>query len=316
MLDLAEKTVESHRGNILRKLGMRDRVDSCATRSAAGCRGVGRALRRRDPAAVCGLRLPSSLSVASRDGGRRAGRGAAADPTPPRARGAASTAPCAPRPAARLPAERRGRQAGVDADFRGRTVVMTFMYTTCEDTCPAKAQRSAARSTTSARRARDRRQRRPRNDTRARAPRFLLEQRLRAACASCSARARAAPVWRGFGMRRRRALEHSAYVVLLDRGAASSASASRRAADPRGLASDVRACSPSRLQAGVAAAGWPRGIPARRARPPAPWSSAVPAVPPGPSRSASRSSASPDDCPRPRFHHSATEISSTGSRYS
>ena len=65
------------------------------------------------------------------------------------------------------------------AAYRGRTVVMTFVYSTCEDTCPAQVQ--------SIRGALDRLGRDvpvlavsvdPRNDTPARARRFLLEQHM------------------------------------------------------------------------------------------------------------------------------------------
>ena len=43
-LTLSEKTVESHRANLLAKLGMRDRVELCATRSGAGSSSPRRAL--------------------------------------------------------------------------------------------------------------------------------------------------------------------------------------------------------------------------------------------------------------------------------
>jgi protein SCO1/2 len=105
------------------------------------------------------------------------------------------------------------------ADYRGRTVVMTFIYSTCEDTCPGQVQ--------SIRGALDRLGHDlpvllvsvdPRNDTPARAKRFLLEQhvtgRMRFVLGS---ERELAPVWKGYGIAPQRGpLDHSAYVVLVD----------------------------------------------------------------------------------------------------
>jgi protein SCO1/2 len=125
-------------------------------------------------------------------------------------------------PGARAPSFRLRDQDGKPvamADYRGRTVVMTFVYSTCEDTCPGQVQ--------SIRGALDRLGRDvpvlavsvdPRNDTRARARRFLLEQRMtgRARFVLGSER-ELAPVWRGYGIAPQRGrLDHSAYVVVVD----------------------------------------------------------------------------------------------------
>ena len=105
------------------------------------------------------------------------------------------------------------------ADYRGRTVVMAFVYSTCEDTCPGQVQ--------SIRGALDRLGRDlpvllvsvdPANDTRARAKRFLLEQhvtgRMRFVLGS---ERELTPVWKGYGIAPQRGkLDHSAYVVLVD----------------------------------------------------------------------------------------------------
>ena len=126
--------------------------------------------------------------------------------------------PGAPAPAFRL-RDQDGKPVSMAA-YRGRTVVMTFVYSTCEDTCPAQIQ--------SIRGALDRLGRDvpvlavsvdPRNDTPARARRFLLEQhvtgRVRFVLGS---RDELAPVWRGYGIAPQRGeLDHSAYVVLVDR---------------------------------------------------------------------------------------------------
>ena len=125
-------------------------------------------------------------------------------------------------PGARAPAfrlrDQDGRRVSM-ADYRGRTVVMGFVYSTCKDTCPGEVQ--------SIRGALDRLGHDvpvllvsvdPRNDTRARAKRFLLEQHVtgRARFVLGSA-GELAPVWRGYGIAPQRGtLDHSAYVVVVD----------------------------------------------------------------------------------------------------
>ena len=126
--------------------------------------------------------------------------------------------PGAPAPAFRL-RDQDGRAVSMAA-YRGRTVVMTFVYSTCEDTCPAQIQ--------SIRGALDRLGRDvpvlavsvdPRNDTPARARRFLLEQHVTGRVRFVLGSERElAPVWRGYGIAPQRGkLDHSAYVVLIDR---------------------------------------------------------------------------------------------------
>ncbi len=113
-----------------------------------------------------------------------------------------------------------GRPASLAA-HRGTPVILTFMYSTCEDTCPAQAQaiRAAledldedipvlAVSVD------------PANDTRARARRFLIKQnltdRMRFLLGS---RAELEPVWSAYGIQPQgREFEHSAYVLLIDDG--------------------------------------------------------------------------------------------------
>ena len=126
-------------------------------------------------------------------------------------------------PEARAPEFRLRDQDGKAvsmAAYRGRTVVMTFVYSTCEDTCPAQIQ--------SIRGALDRLGRDvpvlavsvdPRNDTPARARRFLLEQHVTGRVRFVLGSERElAPVWRGYGIAPQRGkLDHSAYVVLVDR---------------------------------------------------------------------------------------------------
>lgn len=125
-------------------------------------------------------------------------------------------------PGTRLPdfalADQDGRTVSAAA-LRGGPVVVTFVYSTCEDTCPAQVQ--------SIRGALDRLGRDvpvigvsvdPANDTPRRARAFLLEQ-------SMSGRMRFVlgdrdelePIWRAFGIAPQRdGRDHSASTVLVD----------------------------------------------------------------------------------------------------
>jgi len=125
-------------------------------------------------------------------------------------------------PGARAPQFRLRDQDGrpvTMAAYRGRTVVMTFVYSHCRDTCPAQVQ--------SIRGALDRVGRDvpvlavsvdPAKDTRASARSFLLKQHVTGRVRFVlGTRAQLAPVWRGYGIApQRRGLDHSAYVVLVD----------------------------------------------------------------------------------------------------
>jgi protein SCO1/2 len=158
-----------------------------------------------------------------------------------------------------------GRSDG-PARHRGSPAIVTFLYSTCEDTCPAQAQEIRA--------ALDELGRDlpvfavsvdPANDTPRRARRFLVEQGLTGRMAFLLGdEAALAPVWREYAIApQREGREHSAYVVLLD-GRAGSASASRR------RSSRVRRWC-------TTCAGWARspGVAARAPRPVARPSSAT-----------------------------------------
>jgi protein SCO1 len=105
------------------------------------------------------------------------------------------------------------------AEYRGRPVAVTFVYSTCEDTCPAMVDqvRGALDDTGSDMPllavSVD-----PANDTPARARRFLNERRMtgRARFLLGSER-ELAPVWKGYGVQPQEGeLDHSATVVLVD----------------------------------------------------------------------------------------------------
>ena len=151
------------------------------------------------------------------------------------------------RPAGIPPADFRlrdqdGRPVSLSS-YRGRPVVLTFAYSTCEDTCPAQTQaiRGAlddlgedvgvlAVSVD------------PVNDTRSRARRFLVEQRMTGRMEFLlGTRAQLAPVWKAYGIRPQgEGFDHSAYVLLID------AQGRQRIAHPAskltsdGLAHDLR----------------------------------------------------------------------------
>jgi protein SCO1/2 len=107
------------------------------------------------------------------------------------------------------------------SDFRGRVTVLTFLYTTCEDTCPVTATTirgalddlghdvpALAVSVD------------PANDTPRSALRFLSQRRLNGGRMRflLGDRAQLAPVWHAYGIRPQGAdFEHSAYVLLIDR---------------------------------------------------------------------------------------------------
>jgi protein SCO1 len=106
------------------------------------------------------------------------------------------------------------------AAYRGRPLVVTFMYTTCKDDCPTMAQQIrgalddlGSDSVPVIAVSVD-----PANDTAERAQRFIAKQslggRMRFALGDEAA---LQPVWRKFGIQpQEQGREHSAWVVLLD----------------------------------------------------------------------------------------------------
>ena len=132
--------------------------------------------------------------------------------------------------------------------YRGRVVVLTFMYTTCKDTCPLTATQirgalddldhdvpALAVSVD------------PVNDTPARAKTFLFRRglahdRMRFLLGT---RAQLRPIWRSYGVRPQgKAFDHTAYVVVIDRHGRQRVGFPVAQLVPEDLAHDVR-----RLQA-------------------------------------------------------------------
>ncbi len=149
-------------------------------------------------------------------------------------------------PGARAPAfrlrDQDGRRVSM-ADYRGRTVVMAFVYSTCKDTCPGEVQ--------SIRGALDRLRHDlpvlavsvdPPNDTRANARRFLLEQHVTGRVRFVLGSVRElAPVWRGYGIAPQRGtLDHSAYVVVVDGAGRQRLGYPAHQLTPEDLAADLR----------------------------------------------------------------------------
>lgn len=132
--------------------------------------------------------------------------------------------------------------------YRGKVVVLTFMYTTCRDTCPLTATqiRGALDDLKSPPPALavsvD-----PVNDTPERAREFLFrrglsQDRMRFLLGS---RAQLQPIWKAYGIQPQgRRFEHSAYVLLIDRHGRQRIGFPVQQLTPEGLAHDIR-----RLQA-------------------------------------------------------------------
>jgi protein SCO1 len=118
------------------------------------------------------------------------------------------------------------------SDYRGRPVVMTFLYTVCRDTCPLIADqvRGALDDL---------------GHTPARAARFVarhgLTGRMRYLLGSS---AQLQPVWREFGIQPQTGgtaiSDHSAYVVLLDRRLRQRVAFPISELTPEDLAHDIR----------------------------------------------------------------------------
>ncbi|HEX2015537.1 MAG TPA: SCO family protein [Solirubrobacteraceae bacterium] len=131
--------------------------------------------------------------------------------------------------------------------YRGQVVVLTFLYSTCRDSCPVTAQQirgaldDLGRDVPALAVSVD-----PAHDTPDRARAFLARQhvagRLRFLLGSPP---QLAPVWRTYGIApqgpgRGRAFDHSAYVLLLDRAGRQRVGFPVDQLTPEGLAHDLR----------------------------------------------------------------------------
>ena len=154
-----------------------------------------------------------------------------------------------------------GRRVAL-SDFRGEVVALTFLYTTCEDTCPI--------TTSQIRGALDDLGQDvpvlavsvdPAGDTRSRARRYLLDQRMTGRMSFLLGSAdELEPVWRAYGIqpqgRGKEAFDHSAHVVLIDRQGRQRIGHPASRLRPEGLAHDLRVlrAEPETRRAGSAGA--------------------------------------------------------------
>ncbi|HEX4806545.1 MAG TPA: SCO family protein [Conexibacter sp.] len=189
-------------------------------------------------AAVCVL---AALAGAALLGGRDGTGAAAGDATPTGLHGALRPAGL-PAPDFRL-RDQDGRLATM-REYRGRLVVVAFMYSTCRDTCPLTAQqiRGAldqlghdvpvlAISVD------------PAGDTSANVRRFLAEQRMaRRMRYLTGTHAQLAPLWRAYGIQPETAeSEHTASTVVDDGAGRQRVGYLTDQLTPEALAADLRA---------------------------------------------------------------------------
>lgn len=130
------------------------------------------------------------------------------------------------------------------ADFKGNPLILTFMYSTCKDTCPLQANQirgaldqlgddavpAVAISVD------------PKDDTPDRAKRFVVQRqlsgRMRFLLGSTT---QLAPIWKEYGIQPQgKAFDHTAYVVILDSKGRQRVSFPVAKLTPEGLAHDVR----------------------------------------------------------------------------
>jgi protein SCO1/2 len=117
------------------------------------------------------------------------------------------------------------------SEYRGQVVVLTFLYSTCQDTCPVTAQQirgamdqlghdvpALAVSVD------------PANDTPFHAKRFLL-----------GSRPQLQPIWKAYGIQPQgQGFEHSAYVLLIDKQGRQRIGFPVDQLTPEGLVHDIR----------------------------------------------------------------------------
>jgi protein SCO1 len=129
------------------------------------------------------------------------------------------------------------------AQYRGDVVVLTFMYSTCQDTCPVTAQQirgamdQVGHDVPALAVSVD-----PPNDTPRNAQSFLLEQKLTGRMRFLLGdRAQLAPVWKAYAIQPQgQGFEHSAYVLLIDKQGRQRIGFPVDQLTPEGLAHDIR----------------------------------------------------------------------------
>ncbi len=127
--------------------------------------------------------------------------------------------------------------------LRGEPVIVTFLYTTCEDTCPTQAQQvkgafaELGEDVPAVAVAVD-----PPRDNPERARAFLSEQRMTGRMSfALGTRSQLAPVWKGFAVQPQRDdLEHTGRIVLVDAKGRQRVGFPLEQATPERIAHDIR----------------------------------------------------------------------------
>jgi protein SCO1/2 len=128
-------------------------------------------------------------------------------------------------------------------EYRGQPVMLTFMYSTCRETCPLQAQQikgaidQLGKDVPTLAISVD-----PANDTQLNARRFVnrqgLTKRMRFLLGN---RAQLQPIWDAYGIQPQgKAFEHSAYIVLVDAKGVQRVGWPVDKLTPEGLAHDLR----------------------------------------------------------------------------
>jgi len=130
-------------------------------------------------------------------------------------------------------------------EYRGRTVVVTFMYSTCQDTCPLTAQQirgalddlGAGRQVPVLAISVD-----PAGDTSLHVRRFMLDQRMRGRMRYLvGTLAQLAPIWRAYGIQPQgQGYEHTASTVIVDGSGRQRVGYLTDQLTPEALAADLR----------------------------------------------------------------------------
>lgn len=129
------------------------------------------------------------------------------------------------------------------AQYRGEPVVLTFMYSTCKDTCPLTAQQirgaldDLGQDVPTLAISVD-----PANDTPLNARRFVNRQSLTGRMRFLlGTQAELAPIWKAYGIQPQgKAFDHSAYVVLVDARGVQRVGWPVEKLTPEGLAHDLK----------------------------------------------------------------------------
>jgi protein SCO1/2 len=129
------------------------------------------------------------------------------------------------------------------SDYLGQPVMVTFLYTTCQDTCPLTAQQMKAaqqqvgRSVPALAVSVD-----PANDTPLNAKRFLAKHNVAGHMRFLlGSRAQLAPIWKAYAIQPQgNGFEHSARVLLFDAGGRERVAWPSHDLTPEGLANDLR----------------------------------------------------------------------------